>query len=119
MTDSRIDFKEYYDNSFRTLDFEFKQLMEDPHGFIHMTPELSIFAREVDSNDPYNWSELDHVFDKTDAWYVHLMCGSMEAAKKLIKSMPLKKYIVFQRGARDDDSNHILDMEKFIKKLVC
>lgn len=117
MVDAKSEFIDYYDNSWRSMTDDFEMLIADKNGgFVHMSPEVCIFAKGVDSTMDYRWPELDIEYDNVDAYYIHLMAGSVEAAKELARRMPLKKYIVFHRGHRDEnDRPHKISMVKFIR----
>ena len=113
--DTREWIEEYYGDSFRCLDLDIMTLLKCPGGFVYLSRDFSVLAKRVDSTDEYNWPELDKEYETTDAWYIHLMCGSLERASAVFRDLPKEKYFCFHRGVRiDDDKAHIVPCERIL-----
>lgn len=108
---------DYYYNSFRSLEDDIAALSGIQDGVVVLTKDFSVLARRVNSKEHYKWTSLWEKYDTTDAWYIHLMAGSLEKAYEAFKDLPKEKYVVFHRGKRNDKA-HIVPTEALLKNIV-
>lgn len=114
--DARELAKLYYSGSGRTLSVDMAAIAA-AGGVVVYTFDMVLLARMVDSHDsPVEWSDLRRRYDNPDAWYIHLLVGSPATATVVYDREASAKYVVFQRGLRNERP-HKIPLDRFVERL--
>lgn len=100
-TDARMTALRYYACSGRNAAEDVAALMHNPQGVFLFTPDLVVMMKPADSKNPAEWGKLEESPSAPDGWYVHLLCGKLQLARKLAWMLPAYRWVCFQRGARN------------------
>lgn len=99
-TDARDAARHYYSCSSRCLSADVAALAQNSRGLLIWSPRLVALAKPVLLSRPEEWGRLEHSPDAADAWYVHLLTGDMQSARRVAAETPPLRWLCFQRGAR-------------------
>lgn len=113
--DARTRAQEYYRAAGRRMEDDLDALTTHPDGIILLMPRLVALMKPVQSHQPELWSQLGHVFPAADAWYVHLLVGDLQLARRMAATLPPRQWLCFQRGLRST-SAHRLGWHAFVQK---
>lgn len=114
MKDTRTFFINYFLESTRSMYDDLRALRINPGGFVLLSKDFSVMAKRVNSKNEHDWLNLYKEEQNTDAWYIHLMAGSIAKAKEVFKTLPHEPYVVFHRGMRDEQKAHKLPTSLFL-----
>lgn len=99
-TDAREQARAYYSAGGRSLHADLAALAQNPQGLIYWTPQLVVLAKPVSSERPICCNGLAESPEHADGWYVHLLAGDLQWARRLARHLPPLGRLYFQRGVR-------------------
>lgn len=99
-TDARDMARRYYSRSNRCLQADMAALALNPRALIYWTPRLVALAKPVLSSCPADWPRLQDAPEGADGWYIHLLTGDLQWARRLAQHTPQLRWLCFQRGLR-------------------
>ncbi len=112
--DARHTARRYYAGSPRSLREDLAALGGNPAGIVVWTPQLVALLKPVASARAAEWEDLGVSPADADAWYVHLLAGDLELARRLGAGLvPLPK-LCFRRGLRSP-APHIRRWRSFVQ----
>ena len=113
--DARVQAQQYYLAAGRDMDADLAALAAHPQGVVLLMPQLVALMKPVLSSEPHLWPELEHIFPVADAWYVHLLVGSLPLARSMAAPLPPLRWLCFQRGLRHERP-HLLPWAGLFRK---
>lgn len=99
-TDARIVAMRYYRRAGRSLQDELMALAANPLGVIVYSPSLVVMMKPVASRRMGEWEKLTESPADADGWYVHLLAGDLQQARRMAHLLPEYRWLCFQRGMR-------------------
>lgn len=99
-TDARATALRYYRTAGRDPHADLRALARNPQGVFLFSPTLVVLMKPVLRHRPQDWENLEESPAGADAWYVHLLAGSLRQAQELAKLLPARRWLCFQRGRR-------------------
>lgn len=99
-TDARVAAAAYYRAAGRNMEQDLAALRAHPQGVVLMMPQLVVLMKPVLSHAPQCWPLLQDTSPRPDAWYVHLLAGDLQLARRLAGALPPLRWLCFQRGQR-------------------
>lgn len=111
--DARIRAWNYYRSAGRDLEADLAALSAHPEGVILLMPRLVVLMKPVLSTTPDQWGLLSDEAPAADAWYVHLLTGDLNLARRLAAALPPRQWLCFQRGLRSP-APHRLSWHAFL-----
>lgn len=99
-TDARILALRYYREAGRDCRADLAALAANPQGVVVWLPRLVVLMKAADSRHPEQWQELSESPPESDGWYIHLLTGELELARRLACNVPRRNWACFQRGRR-------------------
>lgn len=99
--DARALAARYYASSARSLGDDLVALAANPAGVVVWLPALVALLKPVCSACPGQWEDLRHIPAAADAWYVHLLAGSLPLALRLGRGLQPLPLLCFRRGLRN------------------
>ncbi len=111
-TDARIIAIRYYGGSERRMGEDLAALSDNPEAVIIYMPQLVVLMKPADSKAPGEWERLRETPAGADAWYIHLLAGNLELARKLAQQQQARPWLCFLRGQRNARP-HIMNWQRF------
>lgn len=99
--DAQEEARRYYRESGRVLEADVESLISNPHGVLVFTPELVVLMKPVLLKEELLWGALADDPPEADAWYVHLLVGNVDQARRMAAQLPPLEWLCFQRGRRN------------------
>lgn len=99
--DARTETNKYYQESGRTLTEDAVTLAGNPRGVLVYSPELVVMMKPVVLGEELLWVDLADNPSEANAWYVHLLVGNVQLARRLASTLPPLKWLCFHRGRRN------------------
>lgn len=99
--DARKEAYRYYQESGRKLTEDVEKLIGNPRGVLVFTPELVVLMKPVLLGEELLWGDLADDPPEANAWYVHLLVGDVQLARRMSDSVPPLEWLCFQRGRRN------------------
>ncbi len=113
--DARQQAHRYYTLQGRDLMTDLTALGENARGIIAWTPQLVALMKPVCCHHAQDWLRLESSPAHANAWYVHLLIGSLDFACQLGARLESYDYICFQRGLRSTRV-HVSSWERLIAR---
>ncbi len=113
--DARQQAHRYYSLQGRELMADLAALGENPRGIIAWMPQLVALMKPVCCEHSQDWLRLESSPAQADAWYVHLLIGSLDLACQLGAGLESHDYLCFQRGLRSPHV-HVSSWARFIAR---
>ncbi len=99
-TDARAQAAAYYQAAGRNMEHDIAALLQHPQGVVLLMPQLVVLMKPVQSSAPELWEQLEQEPAGADAWYVHLLAGDLQLARRLAAALPPLHWLCFRRGRR-------------------
>lgn len=99
-TDARETVRRYYKGSGRSLGADLAALASNAHGVAIFHSRLVALMKPVLHHRPGDWSALEQSPTEPDGWYVHLLAGDLDWARRLATQLEPLPWLCFQRGRR-------------------
>lgn len=99
--DARKEAYSYYQGSGRELTADVETLIGNPRGVLVFTPQLVVFMKPVMLGEELLWGDLADNPPEADTWYIHLLVGDVQLARRLAATLPPLEWLCFQRGQRN------------------
>ena len=111
--DARHTARCYYASSTRNLQADLAALGGNAAGVVVWTPQLVAMLKPVAAGRAAEWEELAESPADADAWYVHLLAGDLELARRLGAGLAALPLLCFRRGLRNA-TPHIHRWQSFV-----
>ena len=106
-TDARAQAAAYYQAAGRNMEHDIAALLQHPQGVVLLMPQLVVLMKPTLSHEPALWPQLELVHPCPDSWYVHLLVGDLQLARRLAGALPPQRWLCFQRGRRSPQPHRL------------
>ena len=106
-TDARAGAADYYRAAGRDMEQDLAALAAHPQGVVLLMRQLVVLMKPALSCEPALWPQLELVHPCPDSWYVHLLVGDLQLARRLAGALPPQRWLCFQRGRRSPQPHRL------------
>lgn len=106
-TDAREEARRYYREHGRRLADDLEAMAVNPRSVLLYMPRLVVLMKPAKKDSPEGWDRLAESPQDADAWYIHLLVGDLEMARRMATDVERLPWACFHRGRRDT-RGHVL-----------